>query len=337
MLYATDKCNARCKHCYIWAKSPKQCMDMKIVEKIVSDKAVSQKTRIGLEGGEFLLHYRHENILELLTEKHPSFDLLSNCVLPDNLTNLVKKYLVPLQNKAHPPRLYISLDGTQTTHDRLRGVSGLYNSVLEVIRTLGNTLPISVMFTLMPFNTFEDLEHVAKICENFGLDLRIGIYNNMQYFETKVSSSAPNSSLDYPTAAIPDFVRNFEENFDFLALYHYYRQGELSLPCRSIRDSVVVYPNGDIPLCQNKEIILGNLHEKNLSQIINNKETLKLHKQYKRCNDCWINFHRKYDIVLYRNLEKIFGKKLVELALGNYQWCGNKKLSYKDTIQQITH
>ena len=26
MFYVTDRCNARCKHCYIWAKTPKRSM-----------------------------------------------------------------------------------------------------------------------------------------------------------------------------------------------------------------------------------------------------------------------------------------------------------------------
>ena len=35
--------------------------------------------------------------------------------------------------------------------------------------------------------------------------------------------------------------------------YQYFRNGELKLPCLSIKDSIVIYPNGDVPLCQNKQ------------------------------------------------------------------------------------
>lgn len=177
-----------------------------------------------------------------------------------------------------------------------------------------------------------DLRHTAQICQTFGLDLRIGIYNNMQYFETKVSSATCNSSLHYGISDIPECVKDFEENYDFMLLYHHYRRGNLSLSCNSIRDSIVVYPNGDVPLCQNKEVILGNLHSDTLSSIINNKNTRQIHARHRVCNGCWINFHRKYDIVLYRNLEKIFGKRIVELALGKYHWCHDATKNYKNVI-----
>lgn len=308
-------------------------MPIELIEKILSDKAVTANTRIGLEGGEFLLHREHGEILELFVQEHPSFDLLSNCMLPEKLIESANRFLLPLQSHKNPARLFLSLDGPPSSHDNLRGISGTYAHVLRTIEALHNLISISVMFTLTPFNTLADLEHVIGICERYRLDLRIGIYNNMQYFETKVSSSDPDSSLNYVISNIPEAVRKFDENYDFMLLYHHYRRGDLLLPCNSIKDSIVVYPNGDVPLCQNKEIILGNLERETLSEIINKKETRKLHAQFNKCNDCWINFHRKYDIVLYRNLERIFGKRLVELALGRYHWCNDKMKTYKSTIK----
>lgn len=333
MIYATNKCNARCKHCYIWEKKPKQSLSVEIVEKIISDIAITSKTRIGLEGGEFLLHDKYEEILKLFKQKHPSFDLLSNCMLPEKLIEVVKKHLLPLRHKKWPPRLYISLDGDKTVHENLRGIKGIYENVLKVIESLHSFVPMSVMFTLTPFNTMSDLQHVAEICKKYNLDLRIGIYNNMQYFETKVPSATNNSSLNYAINDIPESVKDFEENYNFMLLHHHYRRGNLSLSCNSIKDSIVVYPNGDVPLCQHKEIVLGNLHSESLHQIINKKNTRQLHQQYRKCNDCWINFHRKYDIVLYRNLENIFGKKTVEMVFGKYNWCGDALLNYKSVLK----
>lgn len=334
MFYVTDRCNARCKHCYIWAKTPKRSLPVEIIEQVLSDKAVSPKTRIGMEGGEFLLHPQHEEILDLLAREHPAIDLLSNCMLPDKLVYLVNTFLSPLKSSKNPPRLFISLDGVRAVHDHLRGITGLYDNVRKVIDTLCGHFPISVMFTLTPFNSFQDLRHVMELCLMYGLDLRIGIYNNMQYFDTKVSSLTPGSSLDYAISDIPDEVKLFDENYDFMVLYHHFRNGNLSLTCNSIKDCVVVYPNGDIPLCQNKKIILGNLYSESLYQIINKKSSRQLHRDYRNCNGCWINFHRKYDIILYRNIERIFGKRIVEIALGKYKWCDDPHKSYRDIMNR---
>jgi MoaA/NifB/PqqE/SkfB family radical SAM enzyme len=317
MLYATDRCNCRCKHCYIWQKQPKIDMPLQTIRSIVENKAISKHTKIGLEGGEFILHPEYLDILKYFKENHPNFDLLSNCVNVDRLIHAVKQYT--------PRRLYVSLDGAAPAHHDMRRSPGLYDKALYVIHELKDTLPLSVMFTLTPFNSMNDLRHVAKECEAAGVDLRIGVYNEMEYFETKASSA----TLNYNVDDIPDIVQRFAENYDFLLLYHHYRRQQVKLTCNSIRDSIVIYPNGDIPLCQQRQIVLGNLASEPLDKIVNKKSTIACHRQHSHCNGCWINFHRKYDIILYRNLEKLFPKKLIAWAIGDYSWTENDCITYK--------
>ncbi|MBK6938246.1 MAG: SPASM domain-containing protein [Chitinophagaceae bacterium] len=129
---------------------------------------------------------------------------------------------------------------------------------------------------------------------------------------------------------IPDSIKDFPENYDFLVLYDEWRRGGLKLTCNSIMDSIVVLPNGDIPICQNLDTLIGNVYEKSLDSIIHSKEThLKQKKFSKNCNECWINFHRKYDVILYRFFEKYFGKYATGKLLGYYWWESEKKKSYK--------
>jgi MoaA/NifB/PqqE/SkfB family radical SAM enzyme len=324
MLYATDRCNSKCKHCYIWKKTPKAHLPFEKIKEIIQSPVVKSDTVIGLEGGEFIMHPEAEMILDYLMTNHPKYDLLSNAVLDDKLIEYTRKY--------KPMRLFLSLDGTRETYHNLRGVDA-YGKVIKVIETLKDELPISVMFTLTPYNNFEDLKHVADVCKKHEIDMRIGIYNTMDYFDTQ-DDTQDASSLLYSIQDIPDFVHDFKENFDFMALYTHYREGNLTLPCNSIRDSIVIYPNGDIPICQNKQIILGNLFQESLSEIINKKSTIQLHREHQHgCNACWINFHRKYDIVLYRNMEKILPKSWIEMFVGHYNWSSEKREKYKDAIK----
>ena len=303
MLYATDQCNCRCKHCYIWQKKPKQFLSLQTIQQIVNSRAVGKNTVIGLEGGEFILHPEYTEILAYFHDHHPNFDLLSNCMNPEKLIEAVRKY--------PPKRLFISLDGNPGVHDAMRGVNDLYPKVLKVIDELKNEVPLSVMFTL-------------------GIDLRVGIYNTMEYFETK--EPVTSSTLDYEVSDIPQEIKQFKENYDFLVLYHNYRRQGLKLTCNSIRDSLVIYPNGDVPLCQNKHLVLGNLQEESLDEIINKKASVDCIRAHNNCNGCWINFHRKYDIVLYRSLEKVLPKKIIEWFMGKYSWDPTGVKTYKSII-----
>jgi hypothetical protein len=50
MLYATDLCQSRCKHCLIWAKRPVAHLQMEKIVEIMQSDCISKSTNIGLEG-----------------------------------------------------------------------------------------------------------------------------------------------------------------------------------------------------------------------------------------------------------------------------------------------
>lgn len=371
MIYATDLCDSACKHCLIWAKRPVSYLPKEKIFELMQSECITKNTSIGLEGGEFMLHPDALEILEWFSIHHKNFDLLSNCLKPEKLIEAVKKY---------PPRhLYISLDGTQETYLHMRGKDG-YLSVLKVIEELRTLLPVSVMFTLSPYNDFTDLEHVAGLCKEYGIDLRVGIYNDIAFFDTydkahetdigehkgeeklgfsKVSQmkkdglfekvkvlkkaeredASPLPKHDVAKSfgdierQIPGIVKSFAENYDFMVLYNEWRKGGLKMRCYSILDSLVILPNGDVPVCQNLDLMLGNIFEKSLDDVFNGKHAQAIQHEYSHnCNQCWLNFHRKYDVILYRSFEKFFGMSLTRKLFGYYQWEETARKSYQEVV-----
>lgn len=374
MIYASDLCDSACKHCLIWAKRPVKHLPLDKIVELMSSKCVSKSTVVGLEGGEFLLHPEADKILEWFSKNHPNFDLLSNCLKPDNLIESVKKY--------PPKRLFLSLDGKKETYKYMRGKDG-YDSVLKVIHECKDIVPISAMFTLSPYNSFEDLDHVIEVCQENNIDIRVGVYNDIEFFDTvekaheteisslknekkltfgevkkdikdiaiakkeklnklqydrlslsKHNSSRLNSMSNFHKS-IPNSIKDTKENFDFILLYDEWRKKNLKLKCYSILDSIVVHPNGDVPICQNLGFKLGNVYDNTIDEIFNSVASQKTQKKYvHNCNQCWINFHRKYDIVMLRSLEKFFPKRIIELIYGKYQWSFDKNLTYKQYLKK---
>ena len=93
----------------------------------------------------------------------------------------------------------------------------------------------------------------------------------------------------------------------------------------------------EVPLCQNLDVILGNIHEQSLDEIFNGASACKTQCQYSyHCNDCWINFHRKYDIILVRNLERLLPKWLIEKFYGPYQWTADPRTTYRKLMKLQT-
>ena len=325
MIYSTTNCQSRCKHCSIW-KKPIENLSLKDIASIMNSKCITKRTMVGLEGGEFILHPEADRILSWFDTHHPNYTLLSNCLATGKVISAVKKH--------HPKHLYISLDGNRDTYHYMRGRDG-YDKVVEVIEACKDTVPISLMFCLSPWNSFKDMEHVISVAQKYGVDIRIGIYSTMSFFDTTKELMEANDK-DF-VSQIPPSIHQTDENFDFVALYDEWKNGRLKLQCHSIFSELVIHSNGDVLLCQNLDIVLGNIHENTLDEIFNSRRSCKVQCQYsKECNQCWINYHRKYDIILLRNLERILPKRLIELFYGKYQWTDDRRITYKRHFRKTT-
>lgn len=324
MIYATNKCQSRCRHCSIWQK-PHDTLTKDEIVSMMSSRCISKSTTVGLEGGEFILHPQAAEIMEWFQKNHPNYTLLSNCLAPQKVIELTRRY--------HPKHLYLSLDGDRETYRNMRGVDG-YDKVIKVVEELKDEVPISLMFCLSPFNSFKDMEYTINVAKKYGIDIRIGIYGTMAYFDTKADMLQTQGEEYF--SQIPSNIHDTQENYDFVALYEQWRNGNLRLRCHSITNSIVVHPDGNVPLCQNLDVNLGNIKEKSLDEIFNSTGSCAIQCKYsKECNGCWINFHRKYDIILLRNLEKVFPKRLIEVFYGKYQWCADSHATYHKYLKRI--
>lgn len=325
MIYATTRCQSRCRHCNIWQK-PVEYLSLADIRRLMQSRCVTARTTVGLEGGEFVLHPEADDILAWFRSHHPNYTLLTNGLAPRRIIEAVRRY--------RPRHLYVSLDGDRETYRRMRGCDG-YGRVMEVVDALRNDVPLSLMFCLSPWNTMADMAYVIDVARRYGVDVRIGIYGRMAYM-MRPGHPAPSPHLtDEPRAAsIPPSIHQTQENFDFVALYDAWRRGHLRLPCESIRSSLVVHSNGDVPLCQNLDVKLGNIHRQSLDEIFNGREACRVQCHHARhCNACWINFHRKYDIILLRNLERLLPHRLLEHLYGPYQWAQDPRLTYREALQ----
>ena len=356
MIYSTTACQSRCKHCNIWQKKVEH-LSLEDIQRIMQSRCITKQTTVGLEGGEFILHPQAEEIMAWFHEHHPNYTLLSNCLAPRRVINAVRRY--------QPRHLYVSLDGGRETYQRMRGRDG-YDRVIEVVEALKDEVPLSLMFCLSPWNSFDDMAYVIDVAKHYGIDVRIGIYGTMAYMKaSKEAPKAPLSSPEGDTNASSSLKKSIEapsgavwgassgdergalgtvwralsqtqENYDFVALYDEWRNGHLRLRCQSIKSCLVVHSNGDVPLCQNLDVMLGNIHEQSLDEIFNGVSARQTQCHYSRhCNDCWINFHRKYDIILVRNFERLLPKWLVEKFYGPYQWTADPKQTYHKHLKAI--
>jgi len=150
-LQITDRCNLRCRHCYI-GKGHGSELTAEEVRTILGEFEEMQGLRVLITGGEPLLHSRFSAINKLLPDFSFRKVLFSNGSLLDEKT--AKGLTVD--------EVQISIDGLQDAHDLLRG-KGSFRAAIGAIRTctdLGFDVSVSTMVhagNLGDFDAMEDL------------------------------------------------------------------------------------------------------------------------------------------------------------------------------------
>lgn len=128
----TDRCNLKCKHCYVSATNKNNKMlSYSNFEKIVEDLTNNYVINIELTGGELFVNPEIYEILKLSYEKFEIVGILTNgTILEDRSLQLIK------QNKERTI-INISIDSVDAkTHDSFRGVEGSYEKTCQTAQKL---------------------------------------------------------------------------------------------------------------------------------------------------------------------------------------------------------
>ncbi len=298
MIYVTNRCNSRCRICSIWREKKKLDLPVEIIERVVTDKLVTKRTYIGLEGGEFIMHPECREILSMMNAHGLDYVIFTNGIAKDRIIDIVREFRVK--------RLQVSLDGGPETYKKVRGVDR-YQNVVELVESLKGETEIQMGYVANPWNAPDDFAHVQEFCRKNGVGLAVGIYGNVELLKAKKGLK--------PIQPITD--NGFYAGY--LGMYNPWLAGKVRLPCHSTKYSCLVWPDGRIPLCQNKRVILGNVYEQALSEIWNSERTEKLQLGSRDCNECWISFHRVVDVKLVTGLRKLLPKNMVEKIVGKYE------------------
>lgn len=156
-LQLTDRCNLRCRHCYIGEQAGTE-LSAHQVRTVLEELEEMQGLRVLLTGGEPLLHSRFAAINEMLSDRSLHTVLFTNGKL---LTRAVLRML-----KAH--EIQISVDGMQKGHDALRG-RGSWAEAMQALREALNAgFPVAVS-TMVHRDNRGDFEEMGDLFRSLGV------------------------------------------------------------------------------------------------------------------------------------------------------------------------
>lgn len=181
--HITDRCDQRCKHCYIWRDKKRkpflevldfQELNLKTCYKIVDDfsffcEKFKVNPVINITGGDPILFPFFWEILEYLKEKNIPFRILGN---PFHLNYKVCRRLKELGCIAYQ----LSLDGLQKTHDFFRK-EGSFESTLKAIDLLkAIEIRVVILSTVSRLNHL-DIPKLTRIV----VDKKVEVYDFARY------------------------------------------------------------------------------------------------------------------------------------------------------------
>ena len=119
-LQITNKCNLRCRHCYIGNGGTDE-LSVKQIKETLKEFEQMQGLKVLITGGEPLLHNKFEEVNEMLPQFSVRKVLFTNGLL---LKERIKKLNVE--------EIQVSIDGLEHAHDSLRG-KGTFKAAMKAV------------------------------------------------------------------------------------------------------------------------------------------------------------------------------------------------------------
>jgi len=168
----TSRCSLHCIHCYANAGPDKEIINIDKALNLIMKIRELGVVKITLTGGDPLIHPEFLKILECCCGNFLSVDVATNGYLVNE--QMAKK--MSEVKKIGTLKCNISIDGTESTHDYIRGVTGSWKRAVEAIKLLRKyKISTTVAMTLNPYNVQEVEDVILTARENGANKFAVGM------------------------------------------------------------------------------------------------------------------------------------------------------------------
>lgn len=295
--HITERCNLRCAHCYQSTYSGQELLFQNLLKIVRQFKdlldfwryRVSQhpvRGHITVTGGEPFVRKDFMDLLEIFAanRKHFSFAILTN-------GSFIDAIMARRLRKLGPAFVQVSIEGTQATHDTIRGNGNFERTVLALKHLVKQRIRTLISFTAHRTN-FREFAEVAQL----GRKLRVSRVWADRLIPFGIGSVLQDQMLT------PDETHEF---FEIMlrarneVKRHLFSRTEISMHralqflvgggrpyhCTAGDSLVTVQPNGDLYPCRRMPICVGNLMNTPLSELYYNSDLFRSLRDQNRINN----------------------------------------------------
>jgi len=288
----TYRCNSKCSMCNIWRIKEFVEIDSREYSKLPR----SLRT-INVTGGEPFLRRNIVDVLRVLHEASPN----ARIVFSTNgyLTDVILGKIEEIRSFHGNVGVGVSIDGLEETHDRIRGVQGMFSNGIETIEGL-KRMGISDLRIALTIQN-ENVNEVAKV---FDMSRMLGVefsttmaHNSEVYFQK--TDNEPNEVAISESEDIDYVSRSMLKSRhpkDWFRAFHVSGISDSSIRrcfrsrCEAGHRYVFIAPDGNVYPCNVMDEPMGNLTQVTSWDALNTpgvKE--RVHASVRGCNrDCWM-------------------------------------------------
>lgn len=302
--HITERCDQRCKHCYIYAGKELEILpDMSIdkMKKILLDflnfcEKMNRNPSISVTGGDPILYKHFWEFIDLLKINNVNFSILGN---PFHLNDEVADRLKQSGCKAYQ----MSIDGLEETHDFIRK-PGSYKATMQKIRCLKKAgITATIMTTVSKTNISEipqlvdemvkykvDRFAFARYCPNPGDFELMPTPEEYKSFMEKMWNKYEEYSDSSTFFSLKDHLWKL-----FLYEKGYFDISNISNPENLILDGchcgishMTLLTDGTVYACRRSYTPVGKVPQQSFLEIFwgNEMEKYRQYEKFEKCSKC---------------------------------------------------
>jgi radical SAM protein with 4Fe4S-binding SPASM domain len=282
LYFITRQCDGKCRHCFFWKDAPDGAEELALPEIEKVSAGMGDLLQLTLTGGDAVLREDLPEIARIFyNNNHPkNITICTNSNRPE----LVERQISKVLNYCPDTSITVdsSMDGIGEDHDRIRGVPGLSERVLEThemlcaLRQRHPNLTLCLAICISHFNQ----EKAAEVYHFIRDKLKVDSINVLLIRGEPRDPKAKDVDLKY----YEDLVRELEDDiragkvpgYKFLTdvlnakdvllrniIIKTVKENRYQMPCTAGTLTGVLYPEGDVAPCELVDDRFGNVRKYN--------------------------------------------------------------------------